>query len=239
MRRYKRFLILAFSFLAFIIFKVLTLDKFIYVNKADDGSAEIISDSFKYKILADTELESARGYGKYKISSLWQLSEKDEIRGRLITETIAKNYSLPVFLWRSGGSWKDISRSNLNIYQRIRVFFNRNKKNTDFIISSTKLPSSVLIQFIDPAFIEIIPKIDVEDLTGSFDTLDKVSNIIKVMGGKITSNSKGYDESLDCEIISDDLKLARTLANILDCEVLKSDSLTLKIRLGAKFADRF
>lgn len=233
MRRYKRFLILAFSFLAFIIFKVLTLDKFIYVNKADDGSAEIISDSFKYKILADTELESARGYGKYKISSLWQLSEKDEIRGRLITETIAKNYSLPVFLW------KDVSRSNLNIYQRTRVFFNRNKKNTDFIINSTKLPSSVLIQFIDPAFIEIIPKIDVEDLTGSFDTLDKVSNIIKVMGGKITSNSKGYDESLDCEIINNDLKLARTLANILDCEVLKSDSLTLKIRLGAKFADRF
>ncbi len=73
------FLILL-GFLAFFIFRVLTLDKFIYVNKADDGSAEIISDSFRYKIPADTELYSARGYGKYKISSLWQLSEKDKIK---------------------------------------------------------------------------------------------------------------------------------------------------------------
>ncbi len=59
------------------------------------------------------------------------------------------------------------------------------------------------------------------------------------MGGKITSNSKGYDANLDCEIMSNDLKLARIFADILDCRVLKSDSSILKIKLGAKFADRF
>jgi len=226
-------LFLVFSFLIFIFFKVVTLEKFIYVNKASDGSAEIISDSFKYKIPADTELESARRYGKYKLSSLWQLSEKDEVGGKLITETIVKNYSLPVFLW------KDKNKSNLNIYQKIQVFFNGKKKNIDFIISSSKIPSSILIQFVDPTFIEVTPKIDVYDLTGSLNTLDRVSKIIEVMGGKITSNSKGYDENLNCEILSNDLKLARIFANILDCKVLESDSSTLRIKLGAKFVDRF
>ena len=78
-----------FVFLSFIIFKVITVDEFIYVNKTEVGDAEIIGNTFKYKIPADTKLNSTRGYGEYKISSLWSLSEKDN-NGRLVPETIEK-----------------------------------------------------------------------------------------------------------------------------------------------------
>ena len=70
------FLVLALISTIVISFKVLTLDKFIYVTKEEGGSAEIIivdpnkDKTLKYKILNETELDSARGYGNYKLSSL-------------------------------------------------------------------------------------------------------------------------------------------------------------------------
>lgn len=224
----------------FLIFKVLTLDKFIYVNKGDEGSAEIIiidstSDrNLKYLVQKDTMLDSARGYGTYKISSLWSLSEKDN-NGKLIPETIAKNYSLPIYLWKDGG------RSNLDVFQKIRLLFTPTKKIIATKIEDTKLPNSILIQFVEPNLTDMTPKIDVEDLTDSFDTLDKVSKVIEVVGGKITSNSKGFDADLDCEIYGKDPKLTHIFSLIFSCHEKNDKTLTsdLKIRLGAKFAERF
>lgn len=227
-------IILGFAFLAFLIFKILTLEKFIYVNKSEDGSAEIITDSFIYKIPADTELESARGYGKYKLSSLWTLSQKDNI-GKLIPETIAKNFSLPVFLWKDG------NRSNLNVYQKIKIIFSKVNRSDEIKINSTKLSNSILIQFINPELAEITPKIDVEDLTNNLGTLEKVSKIIEVLGGKITTNSKGYDANLDCEISGKEMELINIFSSVFDCEKREDKTLPsdLKIRLGVKFAERF
>ena len=94
----------------------------------------------------------------------------------------------------------------MNIYQKISVLFSKKDKNIVSEINSTKLPNSILIQFVNPEFEEVIPKIEVEDLTNSLNTLNKVSKIIEVAGGKITSNSKGYDADLDCEIYGKKLK---------------------------------
>lgn len=228
------FVFLAFGFLSFIFFKVATLDKFIYVNKSEDGSAEIITDSFIYKIPADTELESARGYGKYKLSSLWTLSEKDNI-GKLIPETIVKNFSLPVFLWKNG------NKSNLNVYQKIKITFSKVNRSDEIKINSTKLSNSILIQFINPKLAEITPKIDVEDLTNNLGILEKVSKIIEVLGGKITTNSKGYDANLDCEISGKEMELINIFSSVFGCEKREDKTLSsdLKIRLGVKFAERF
>ncbi len=228
------FTLLVFVFLSFIIFKVITVDEFIYVNKTEVGDAEIIGNTFKYKIPADTKLNSTRGYGEYKISSLWSLSEKDN-NGRLVPETIAKNYFLPV------SYWKNKTKSNLNIYQKISVLFSKKDKNIVSEINSTKLPNSILIQFVNPEFEEVIPKIEVEDLTNSLNTLNKVSKIIEVAGGKITSNSKGYDADLDCEIYGKKIEIINIFSNIFSCDKKVDTTLTtdLKIRLGAKFSERF
>ncbi len=231
----------AFAFLGFIVFKILTLDKFIFVNKANDGSAEVIivekriNKTTKYLIPSETKLMSARGYGEYKLSSLWQLSEKDETRDKLITETITKNFSLPIYLW------KNERKSNLNIYQIISALLMECKKSEYDYIITTKLPNSVLINFINSKFVDHTPKVDVLDLTGSLNTLDNVSKIIEVVGGKITLNSKGYDKELDCKVIGKKLDVVAIFSNIFSCDgsIDQSISTDLKIYLGAKFAERF
>ena len=137
--------------------------------------------------------------------------------------------------------WKNERKSNLNIYQKISVLFSKKDKNIVSEINSTKLPNSILIQFVDPEFVEVIPKIEVEDLTNSLNTLDKVSKIIEVSGGKITSNSKGYDADLDCEIYGKEYKFVHIFSSIFNCDEKIVDTLNtdLKIRLGTEFAKRF
>lgn len=234
-------LILFFLLIFFVIWKVIDIEKFIYVNKTNDGSAEIVivdtdlDKLIKYLIPADTELDSSRGYGKYKVSSLWSLSEKDN-NGKLMSETIAKNFYLPVYLWKNG---KD---SNLNLYQWIRVLFlKKGSYEYQLVFDTTKLPSSVLINFVNANFSDSNPKVNVEDLTGSQTTIGMISKIVEVVGGKITSNSKGYNVDLDCEIYGKEPKFVHIFSAIFSCEEKIDNTLTtdLKIRLGAKFIDRF
>lgn len=226
----------------FIFWKVYDIDKFTYVNKTDDGSAEIIivdTDSDKvirYLIASDTQLDSAREYGNYKMVSLWNLSKKEDNSGSLITETITKNYFIPIYLWKNN------TKSNLNVYQRIKSFLIEKKSSGyDDTFKSSKLPNSILINFVNPEFSENIPTVNIEDLTGSYDTAQNVSKIVEIMGGKITLNSKGYDENFDCVITSKDLSRAKIFASVLNCNFFEDKSITtdVKISLGAKFAKRF
>lgn len=236
------FFVLVLITTIFVSYKVLTLDKFIYVTKVPDGAAEIIiidptkDKIVKYKILSETELDSARGYGNYKLSSLWQLSEKDEMEGQLISETITKNYLLPVYLWKNG------KRSNLTFFQKIKSSLIEKKTFEDSqVLISTKLSNSVLINFMDTSLSETIPTIDIEDLTGNPKIIEKLSSIIEVIGGKITTNSKGYDEDLDCQVSGKDKRLVDVISKTFDCEIF-DDVLTatdLKISLGVKFIERF
>lgn len=236
------FFFLAFGFLSFIFFKVATLDKFIYVNRTEVGDAEIIlidtkSDvTMKYLISGDVELESADGYGKYKLRNLWLLSEKVEDRGSLIADTIVKNYFLPVYLWKDG------SYSNLSIFQKIKAKFveKRISLNSEKL-SVSDISKSISVNFSDPNFSENLYKIEVQDMTGDNQTIEKVSNILDVLGGKITTNSKGYNKEMDCEISSNNKLILQSVNNIFRCKIVDhvNNSVDLVIKLGVKFAERF
>lgn len=233
--------ILVFVVLGYVFWKIYNLEKFVYVNKtlANDTEVVIIDSvndrEIKYLVPGEMELVSARGYGEYRMSSLWSLSEKEK-NSEFVAETITKNFYIPVYLW------KDDKGSNLNIYQKIKVFLSE-KKNTDYdlVFTSTRLPNSVLVQFVDPVLSQKTPTIEIEDLTGGYNAIDSVSKTIEVMGGKVTSNSKGYDEDLDCEAMGENIKLVKVFSDIFDCEVNQSVKVQsdLKIRLGAKFTERF
>lgn len=229
-------LFILFGFLAFLFFRVLTLDKFIYVNRTEVGDAEIIGDGFKYKISADSKLDSARGYGNYKLESLWKLSEKDDKKGAVVAESVAKNYHVPVFLWKDGNT------SNLNLFQRIKAFFIEKKNNVEKAnFESFDLSNSISINFVQNEIVEELPKIEVEDLTGTQNIIESVSRIVEISGSKISSNSKGYDSELDCEVLSNNLKTAEIYSNLFDCKKITDKTLgdVVKIRLGGKFATRF
>lgn len=241
-----RLIILIFVFvmgaLVFAFFKVATLPKFTYLNKTNDSGAEIIiidpQNDKLVKLLVPNEvmLDSAHGYGNYKLSSLWKLSEKDKIGGKLISETILKNFLIPVPLWKNGNN------SNLNPFQRIKAILTEKKlKGYDATIDTKKISNSILINFVNPTFVDNTPKIDINDLTGDIATATRVSRVVEIIGGKVTSNSKGYDENLDCEVYGGDTQEVRIFAQVFSCTEKVEDQgpIDIKIRLGAKFSERF
>jgi hypothetical protein len=227
----------------FVFFKVLTLGKFVYVNKLNDGSSEIVivdpqeDDVVKYLFSSDINVDSSRNYGIYKLGNLWSLSQKDPIKGRLVTETITKNFAIPIFLWKDG---KD---TNLSFYQKIKsLLIEKRKIGYQSRIDTNKLPESLYINFVNSEMVDSTPSVELDDLTGEPDLIDKVSRIIDVFGGKITSNSKGYEKDLECEISGKNREIVKSFAKIFECKINDDDNMLItdvRIRLGAKFAERF
>lgn len=225
----------------FIYYKVSTLDKFIFVNKTNDNGGEIVlvnntSDRIiKYKINPDKILVSARGYGEYKLESLWILGQKEGLNGKLVAETVTTNFLSPVYLWKNG------DKTNLNIFQKIKVKSLRiNEVNPDKTLDAFDLSNSVLINFINNDIQEKNISVEVEDLTGNQSTINKVSAIIGTLGTKVSGYNKGYDESIDCEISGSDNATANVFADVFDCNIVNNtETKGIKIKLGAKFADRF
>lgn len=232
--------IILFGFLGFLIFKVFTLEKFSYVNN-DDGNVEIIIiDALKDKytkslINKDFIVESSRNYGQYEIGKLWILGQKDGTKGKLITETIAKNFSIPVYLWKDGKS------SNLNLFQKIKSILVYSKLTEyDYTLKTTSTPDSFLVNFIDSKTELIFPKLELVDLTGSSHLAENLANILGIYGVKVISYFKGYDEGLDCEVSGVNKYLVKIVEQIFSCRKSHDDvNVDLRIRIGKVFAERF
>ncbi|HLD91904.1 MAG TPA: hypothetical protein VI795_00760 [Patescibacteria group bacterium] len=234
--------LLFFLFLSFIffIFKLQSLKKFAYVSNKDGNVEIIIVDSQKDKYLKmliskDFNLESSRNYGQYEIGNLWILGQKDGFKGKLIAETVTKNFSIPIFLWKDGRS------SNLNLLQRLKsIIVQKELTEYDYVLKTVNTPDTVLVNFIDSEMEFVSPKLEMVDLTGSNSLAKNIVNILGVYGVKTTSYSKGYDENLDCEVSGFNQYLVDTVVKIFSCEKKEKDvNVDLRIRIGKVFADRF
>lgn len=53
-------------------------------------------------IPGDTEVEVAESYGALRIKNVWQLSQNEKLKGRLLPETIMQNFLFPLHLWLGG-----------------------------------------------------------------------------------------------------------------------------------------
>lgn len=225
--------LLVILLVSYLVINIFLTDKFTFVNKNENGDVEVLvvdtgeNNSIKYVFDGSTEVEASGGYGNYKLSSLWKLSEKDKNEGKLVADTMRKNYALPIFLW------KNERKSNLTYYQRTRLKFVK--------FEERKFVPSEVINFRDLYFSENIKSVEVIDMSGEVGLIDFVSKIIEVMGGKITLNSKGYDKDLDCIMSSKNEKLIKYANKIFECKIEDAGNISvdLSIKLGAKFAERF
>lgn len=87
------------------------------------------------KIPGNTQLTVSRQLGSWKAKSLWQLGTNENLEGKLIVETLAINFHLPIYYWGnekmngfSEGSFFSILKSifspgktNLDLKERIRL----------------------------------------------------------------------------------------------------------------------
>lgn len=234
-------LLLLIATFVYLWLRVMNLPKFSLVVKTENGGGDLLvidskADAIKRYVLGqDLIFDSANGYGEYKIASLWTLGEKEGFDGELVARSVASNYLIPIYHWHDG------HKSNLNLYQKIKLrLINPDRIEVDKELNSFDLPNTILINFVDQAIQESGVNIEMEDLTGDPKTTEKVSKIIDILGSKITGYSKGYDKDLDCEISGGNIDVLNTLSNVLGCEVTSQEGdSVVKIRLGAKFADRF
>lgn len=255
------FLILIIFILVFI--KVGNLGKFIYLDNLNDDAQIVVVDPQKLKIIkilipGDTQIIVSNGLGTYKLKSLWKLGEKEGFKGKLVVSSIKKTFLLPIYLWKDG------IKTNLNLWQRIRVSLIDKKisnydvtninlidinvlkqkeltDGTDGFIINSKIPESVSIYFTDIYLSENISKIELVDLTGNISVSENFSKILGVIGTKITSYTKGFDENLDCEVIGKDTKLVKVISDTFECKGIIEENLSvdIKIRLGKRFVDKF
>lgn len=56
-------------------------------------------DLTKILIPQTVQVDSARGFGKWKLGSIWQLGENENLEGKLLQETLVKNFGFPVHFW--------------------------------------------------------------------------------------------------------------------------------------------
>lgn len=231
------FLLALFLWIYFAI-SIPRLEKFIFLNKTVDGGGEVIivdSDTVsKYFIDSQKLLVSSRGLGEYKLNSLWILGEKEGYSGKLAVESVAKNYSIPIYLWKDG------NKSNLSLSQIVKiklVKFADTKPLQSF--DSFNLPSSFLVEFVDDDIQEQGVLVEVDDYTGSQKTLEGVSAILGVLGTKIAGYSKGSDDDLDCVVVGEDKKILNKVSLVFGCKQIVESRDNIKIRLGGKFAERF
>ncbi len=237
------FLILfTFFYFAIFIYKYYSLDKFIFVNRTPNGGAEVIiadtenDEIHKYVFSENFELNVSRNYGVYKLKNIWELGEKHNLNGRLMAETLVKNFNLPVYFWKNNNV------SNLSILQKVRYFFLEKGANvTQDNILKKDIPDSVSINFTNDDFIVNTPRISIEDHSGEYGLVDHISKIVDILGGKVVHNSSGEEEDIECELTYKDHKNIYIFSNLFGCSLIEDKNLEFdyKIKVGAKFSDRF
>ena len=77
-------------------------------------------------IPGDTQVDVAKNYGTLRVKNVWQLSQNEKLKGRLLPETITQNFLFPTFLWADVSG---ISISNSSLLGIAKFIFASNATN--------------------------------------------------------------------------------------------------------------
>jgi len=230
-------------------------------------------------IPGETQVDSSRELGTFRIKNIWQLAENEKIGGILLSETVTKNFKFPVISWSDssamayssgevvqiiGASLKPFA-TNLGIGDKLALaLFSLRVKNTNRVeidltetgyLKASRLidkeggyliagrpPQQVASIFADPEISEESVRIAIINETGESSDPESVAQILEVIGGKVSSLTKGEVQDYDCEILGEDKDTINKLAKVLGCEVKNKPpegNFDLEVRMGKRFAQRF
>jgi hypothetical protein len=85
-------------------------NKVAIVYKSESNDINVISLDPKFEsittlvIPADTEVDVSRNLGVMRIKNVWQLGINEKIGGKILPETVTRNFLFPVFLWADSGA---------------------------------------------------------------------------------------------------------------------------------------
>lgn len=246
---------------------------FTYVEKNGDVSVTVLDPKLDelttLTIPGSTEVDVAQNYGTLQIKNVWQLSQNEKLRGKLLPETVTQNFLFPNYLW-SEVNLSDRLKfvlspgdTNIPIGDRVQMelfamrvpSLGRTKINLgdSQFLKKAKLsdgsngyqlngaPSERLtIYFSDNDLSDGNLRVNIIDATGAPGVSDTVGQIIQVLGGKIVSVDKKASEATDCDVYGNNKNVVRKIATLFSCKAGNSKTdFDLEIRLGANFARRF
>jgi len=231
-----------FVLIGLVWFKLVSLDKFSFVEKTEDGGGLIIlidnkSDRLKkIKIDPETALDLSQNLGVYKVKNLWKLLNGTNDNS-LIIHSVNKNLSLPVEYYLYDGN------TNMDFIRRLKVFLISLKDlddNIDYIdssdITSIDRAAFVLNELsVDPAKVEII------DSTGGYQSIDNFNLILSTMGFKVSGFAKKDKEEFYCKVGGRDNNLLRTINRVFGCEIDENINTQgdIVVILGESFSSNF
>lgn len=241
-------------------------DKISVVSPTDGGDVEVkiydpkLSEVTTLVIPATTEVSVSNNLGNFPIKSVWKLGSDSGLGGVLLSHTVTKNFSFPVFLWRNG------TKTNIPLGDRIRIYFfemginSLGKTEIDLgksqFLKAGKLTDGtpgykitgdiserLTAYFSDNDWQDEKIKIYIKDATGAGGVSDSFGRVLEVMGGKVATIDKvDKDGGFDCKVAGKEKKITNKVVEIFGCKTGERAGIgefDLEVSLGQGFAERF
>jgi hypothetical protein len=242
------------------------LDKLSIVSQNDDGSVSVkihdpvLGEVTTLVVPGDTEVAVSENLGTLRLKNVWQLGINEKIGGKLLTQTVTKNFLFPSFLFNGPGNtnvpvgdrlliWifeqrtKNLQRTEIDLAEA--QFFKKQKLSdgeTGYRLSGG-VSERLIAYFSDNDWQKKEVKIYIKDATGAVGVADTFGRVLEVMGGKVVTIEKmDKDQSLDCKVIGKDKKVIAKIIQIFGCRgegSPRANGFDLEISLGEKFAQKF
>jgi hypothetical protein len=112
----------------------------------------------------------------------------------------------------------------------------------DGFLISGRPPQGVVSVFADPDISASSLRVIIKNETGETSDAESASEIIEVLGGKVSSLVRGERQDYDCLLLGRQRGVTKKVAAPLGCEVSRESpegNFDLELRLGKGFAERF
>lgn len=239
-------------------------DKFSYFSLEENGDVAVflldpkLGEKTKITIPADTQVSVSRNYGLLRIKNVWQLGINEKIGGKLMAETITKNFQFPVIYW-----WNK-DNSNISPIDKIKLtLFMKKIKSVDendidmaksqylkkvkladgddgYMLVGT-MSTRLTAYFSDTYLEEKNIRISIVDSTGKSGIAENLGAILEVIGGKVVAiERKPVNSDLDCKVGGANDRAIKNVLVLFGCaKTADKSNFDLEIQIGGKFASRF
>jgi hypothetical protein len=236
-------------------------DKLSIVSQGSDGNVSVkifdpsLGEVTTLVIPGDTEVSVSRNLGTLRIKNVWQLGINEMVGGKLLAETVTKNFLFPTFLFQGPGGetniplgdnvllWifekrtKNLQRTEINLGEAQYLKRQRLSDGDLGYVLVGEISERLTVYFSDPDFSAKSPGVYIKDNTGTYGISENVGQVIEVMGGKVVTIEKGEGSDIDCFVSGN---LAKKVARVFNCKIQKDPGkFDLEITLGREFAKRF
>lgn len=268
-------LLIGFSFLFFSTKYWDGVNKFSVVTQEPGGDVKVtildpkLTEITILTIPGDTQVSVSHNLGNFPLKSVWQIGVNEDLGGSLLTDTIRKNFTFPVFLWAGADVDKlnfifSAGKNNLPIGDRIKMYlfarkvpalsiseidlgesgYLKSKKLTDGTLGhviSGDISSRLAAFFVDNEINQLQTKIYIKDETGSFGVSEDFGKVLEVLGGKvITIDKEAAVGDFDCLVSGKDPKTLTKMKQMFGCSIEKSEtSFDIEFKLGKSFFNRY